>query len=154
MQAIVLMTLMSTFVQGFRIDNSNNVLEYDETAFQVLPFPLPYNEYEPTRREEHIQKKDLLEPVANDLSVVPAISNVLRLFKGGINFLLSNLPVVLFGTVAAFGACALTPICNTRILDMLPTADDLQNIYRNPERLTRAAEFVETAIRKFQAFNK
>ncbi|CAK1544112.1 unnamed protein product [Leptosia nina] len=160
MRAIIFVIFTHIFfvnvdVQGLGIDDGN-LIDY-EPAFQNGPYPYWYNqELNPVRRDVHMKKKNLPDPVNNDLSLVsaPMISNVFELFMRGVSFILTRIPLVLFGTIAAFGACALTPICDTRILDALPNIEKGLRSFTSPERISRAAEFVETAIRKYGALNK
>ncbi|KAJ0177866.1 hypothetical protein K1T71_006739 [Dendrolimus kikuchii] len=64
-----------------------------------------------------------------------------------IEWIVSNISVIIFGAIAAFGVCKLTDLCKFNYEEYIPIAS--LKSYATPDRLETAERFLLTALDKY-----
>ncbi|GBP08089.1 hypothetical protein EVAR_2894_1 [Eumeta japonica] len=78
------------------------------------------------------------------------VSTAVAVIQNAIGVLFEKLPALLFGSAMVLAVCKFTHICTklTHLKDVWELKEEL-NSFVTPERLARAAEFLQEAVEKF-----
>ncbi|KAI8420807.1 hypothetical protein MSG28_008012 [Choristoneura fumiferana] len=124
-----------------------NGMEYDTTPNEISPMPYYYRDgYKgrPLKLETSPSYLALVEP-ENPKPELHAIACV----KLALSFLIKNFSALILGSAAALSICKLTSLCSQGAT-LLQLKREIRSL-ATPQRIKRATEFVEKAIRKYNA---
>ncbi|CAG9787169.1 unnamed protein product [Diatraea saccharalis] len=147
----------------------DNFIEPHDAYIPGLSLPYPYQDNRVQFVDSERYNIKRYEPVVVPVPTVPATDVVVPVVKSGlissclsfaislagavVKFIIKNALALIIGTFAAIGVCKLTPICNklSSINSFTDASRDL-SIYATPERIARAAEFIDHAIKKYRSY--
>ncbi|XP_073952875.1 uncharacterized protein [Choristoneura fumiferana] len=137
-----------------------NGMEYDTTPNEISPMPYYYRDgYKgrPLKLETSPSYLALVEPenpkpelVSSNTSLIATVaSHAIACVKLALSFLIKNFSALILGSAAALSICKLTSLCSQGAT-LLQLKREIRSL-ATPQRIKRATEFVEKAIRKYNA---
>ncbi|CAH0723660.1 unnamed protein product, partial [Brenthis ino] len=140
----------------------NNVVEYEDAYAHPISLPYPYQEPKFMKVEHHPSNVetiyDLRNAVVPDVetqeislspfsSICSVVTSMIGCIKRAIMYIITSIPTLIF---SFFGICNMTSLCEHFNLNSLFNVSELSS-FVTPERLKRATEFVEAAIKKYKS---